>query len=249
MGTEVNTIHRYGDGNCLFRAFAEAYYRNQNHHVRVRHEIQEFWARAMDTFGVHGNRERNPVYDSRNIYYEALLEQSRDASRSADVPTPQIQPLDAQILQSGVWASTEMLQILADAYGVTLIAHIPQLDHEGRYQDSWAQVVRGAHPLGDLAARQRQIHVAFYPRHGHFTALDPVLRVGAPRFTAHTVLAQQVQAMGRAKAAIFIADRLAFTRPIDINYQTFGELGLTHDIRYLDYRGGGVMYRPWFLGC
>jgi hypothetical protein len=89
-----------GDGNCMFRSFAAAYWGNENQHPKVRRDVQELWkAATQDGLG-------RPAPDYRRIVYQRLHEQSNETGRQ----TLHNAPLATQIANTRYWASLEMLR-------------------------------------------------------------------------------------------------------------------------------------------
>lgn len=117
--TEVMTqVQIEGDGNCLFRAAAHTLFGSEHHYKLVRSLVQR-WHRLAT--GRDGEADINPDLNIlRGGVYEQLNQQT-------GAPTAGFR--DATLLGQlytgdGYWASTEMVQLLADTFGAVFFVHV-----------------------------------------------------------------------------------------------------------------------------
>jgi hypothetical protein len=170
-----------GDGNCLLRAFARGYYGHEQKHKQVRNDIFEYWDRVDIGF----DDPNNILNVARAEFYRRI--EYCISCKQLDNP---IADLQTQISVSGTWCSDDILQILADVYGVTIIIWL-----ENRSPNSPdhfnAVIVRGS---AVEAHTQRQIHILHVgnDRNGHYQSFIPITLTaeGPWRYTDHVATLQ-----------------------------------------------------------
>ncbi|KAK5016130.1 hypothetical protein LTR16_003362 [Cryomyces antarcticus] len=150
-----------GDGSCFWRAFAAAYYRDQEKWTDVKDAARAIWLRAVeDPTDNHVSRRRRTLYQRLD----------RDSVPSGP-PRKDNCCLTDQLTVDGAWCTQEMLQLLADAYNVELFAHFPlntRMANGRPVAENWGLAVRG---VDRQNTNRRQIHLVNYVNAAHWTAV------------------------------------------------------------------------------
>ncbi|KAF2808246.1 uncharacterized protein BDZ99DRAFT_521811 [Mytilinidion resinicola] len=149
-----------GNGECLWRAFAHAYWGNADLWQRVQYD-----AAVVLNYGRRGRgnghvenfdrdyKRANSVSQRRRELYDDLVEESGD--------------LEDQIF-GNEWGTEHALQLIADAYGVQIFAHVPTHDTNSESM-TW-----GVQINGDNDPPRGQIHLINWSQYQHWTALMPL---------------------------------------------------------------------------
>jgi hypothetical protein len=167
-----------GDGNCLLRAFARAYYGHENRHRQVRVDLFKYW----DAVEMGHTNPSNPLNVARaNLYLQIehgiLVKQNFD---------PSIDAIHDQITKGGTWCTDDVLQVIADVYGVTIVMWEQNVNPTVQ-SDYTILLIRGSAPE---AHTQRQIHLEYLT--DHYRAFIPI-QISAEskfRYTDHVPILQ-----------------------------------------------------------
>ncbi|TKA73692.1 hypothetical protein B0A49_04331 [Cryomyces minteri] len=150
-----------GDGSCFWRAFAAAYYGDQEKWTDVRDAARTIWRRAVE------DPTDNHVSRRRRTLYQHLDRQSVPSGP----PREDNCHLTDQLTVDGAWCTQEMLQLLADTYNVELFAHFPlntTMVNSRPVAEDWGLTVRG---VDRQDTNRRQIHLVNYMNAAHWTAV------------------------------------------------------------------------------
>lgn len=164
----------------LFRSFAMAFLGHENEWRTVQTAVQTLWARAMDVRHalVHGSGQINEVARRRRLLYERL-----DASTRRQGERGRL--LD-QLFDWRVEGTMEMVQLLADAFDVEILVHIPHIPppDEG-VPVGWKVLSRG------IPSSRGQINLVNYSSINRWTVVRNTSYEGTPRvfnYTAHLTI-------------------------------------------------------------
>lgn len=161
--------HNNTFGNCLYQAFAWARFgTDDNWTTAVREPTRNWWYQVM----ADQNSQRRAMYTALNV------QSGRTLAPGGRSPGTYIQDdnLADQMGREELWGSVDMIQILADAFQVEILMHVPQISTDGG-PTVWEVHSRGIHG-------SPQIHLVNYYNYHHWTALRP--DDGALRYNHHT---------------------------------------------------------------
>ncbi|KAI9660729.1 MAG: hypothetical protein M1831_003421 [Alyxoria varia] len=162
-----------GDGSCFWRAFSKAYFGTQNRWEEVKARSARLFFKVMEQDGSTEARLRRNLYTEMNPL--CALDDGTWGHR-----------LEAELTKRDYWASTDSVQVAADAYGVRFCILCPEywanreLDPGEPFDDPEAWELDPT-PHWGLQFRgqpwHRDLYVANYRRGGgaaHWTALEPL---------------------------------------------------------------------------
>jgi hypothetical protein len=181
-------VNNAADGKCMFRAFAQAYFDNEDEWVRVVQDAKEIFnwgteGKFASRLGLEMSDESQLLrthvsYLRCHLYNEAYRLSITDmpgefgqAIKDSNGTKQKITILEQLSIENNVWGSEETLQLIADAYDVHIIVHF--MDDKGLNARIYG-VTRGEAEQtfdGNFPSRG-QVHL-FY-NNDHFTALIPV---------------------------------------------------------------------------
>ncbi len=158
-------------GNCLYQAFAWALFGNDdNWDTTVREPTRKWWDQVM----ADPNSQRRAMY--------SVLNAQTAGGPPSDGRSPgtflERDNLQHQLHRNQLWGTMEVVQVLADAFQVEVLMHMPRVSRDGRPTE-WEVLSRGIH--GSL-----QIHLVNYVNYHHWTALRP--DDGALQYNIHMFL-------------------------------------------------------------
>jgi len=153
-----------GEGNCQFRAFAVAYFGRDYEHLwtEVRRRTRSCYVAIVGEPPNRSNHPRRRLYTEMNMESTQVGTNSLTVNQRAQSPTTLItdENLAHQIHANAAWGTTELTQVIADAFDVEIFTH------SMRNGEIWDTMVRG-----DPNA-SRQVHIVQWQN--HWTALHPV---------------------------------------------------------------------------
>jgi len=153
-----DVINVDGDGNCLLRAFAEAWHGSEHFYEHTRVEIVDLWTQV---FSEAPSASANCAVTRRREFYGQLMDDVVASGPHGDTRAT----LNRQVTENGVWGSDHLLQVLADTYGVQIFVHVNMWDHNNNAQ--W--IVQGVgHP-----SYQEEVHLMHLGLGNHWYALRP----------------------------------------------------------------------------
>lgn len=173
-----------GDGNCMFRAFSHAWFGNESRHRRVRADAFQTWRDVMTSAGDLATRRKD--------LYSTLEKQTSNSTKPEEPVDSRNAPVSQQLPNNTYWGSDEVLQVLADTYGVQVFSFSPWVSPEDKERLTliWEVRIRG----DDIDTNNQptpQVFLMNYRNYvgGHWTAITPVDQKGQPssgfRFTGH----------------------------------------------------------------
>jgi len=155
-----------GDGNCMFRAFAVAYWGEK---------YQDLWTEVRRRILLcHRAIVDDPAHPRRRLYTElnvTSIETENARTKTPSSPTTRrvASNLIDQLEEPKAWGTMELVQLLADAFDVEILVHTADGGED------WRLLSRG-----DPNAT-RQIHITQWSN--HWSVLVPIDR--SFRFTVH----------------------------------------------------------------
>lgn len=151
-----------GDGNCLFRAFAVAYYGRERYWGEVRRRTRDWYDAIVDRTSRH-TPARREMYGYMNA-----LRGTSSSNPTSPIRERVTNNLNDQIHRQRAFGELEMIQVLADIFDVEIIVHFANANAN---DVSWGLSSRGnERELRENQTTRRQIHLIQYPALVHYTA-------------------------------------------------------------------------------
>lgn len=180
-GMRFHQMNVDSDGHNLFRAFGMAYRRPdliqagvqslpvQGQHRNItRRVLQDWWKIVTQNLDRPESQARLPLYRAIG----AGLARSRSQQSFTPEEDRGLENLARQISateRDTIPTDLGMLQLLADAFDVEIILHVPHVEGIHPRITGWNTISRG-----EFGARQ--VHLVYYCNLGHFNALAPAAR-------------------------------------------------------------------------